>query len=91
METYCIDIRELFANRDLSFMLDEIPDYYLQASNVDRRLVRKVSLTGKELLNIGCGSYLISDIYFALMGANVTSIDVDKRAIGIAEKKLFHS
>ncbi|GAB6265199.1 MAG: hypothetical protein STSR0001_06440 [Methanothrix sp.] len=65
-----------------------MPDYYLQASSVDRRLISKISLNGKKLLNIGCGSHLISDIYFAMMGANVTSIDVDGNAIGIAEKKL---
>ena len=86
MESNRDDLKELFAKRGMSFILDDIPDYYLQASSVDRRLISKISLKEKKLLNIGCGSHLISDIYFAMMGANVTSIDVDRNAIGIAKK-----
>lgn len=91
MQTYRDDLKDLFANRNISFMLDKIPDYYLQASSVDRRLVNKISLKGKKLLNIGCGSHLISDIYFALMGANVTSVDMDENVINNAKKKVIYS
>ena len=81
-------LKETFARRNISFILEDVPDYYLQASSVDRRLVNKVPLRGKKLLNVGCGSYLVSDFYFAMKGADVVSIDMDKQAIRIAKNKL---
>jgi ubiquinone/menaquinone biosynthesis C-methylase UbiE len=66
----------------------DVPLYYLQASSVDRRLVDTIFLKGKRLLNIGCGSHLISDIYFALKGANVVAIDIDENSVDMANHKL---
>lgn len=69
-------------------ILEDSYGYYLQVSSVDIRLVNRVSLRGKKLLNVGCGRNLISDIYFAMKGADVVSVDRDKRAIDIAKGKL---
>ncbi|WP_321423220.1 class I SAM-dependent methyltransferase [uncultured Methanobacterium sp.] len=69
-------------------LLIDVPGYYLQVSNVDRRLVDSISLRGKKLLNVGCGGYIISDIYFAMKGADVTSIDIEKWVIDGAKERI---
>lgn len=43
------------------------------------------SLSGKEVYDLGCGTGRLS-IGAALLGASVTGVDVDKKAIEIAEK-----
>lgn len=65
-----------------------IPSYYMQASSVDRRLLKGEKLKGKKILNVGCGSYLFDDIYFAMNCADVTSIDYSSKAINDAKKRL---
>ncbi len=64
-----------------------VPDYYIQASEVDRRLIGN-DLKGKKILNVGVGYYLISDIYFARLGAKVVGIDYDKESLIRAKDKL---
>ncbi|NJD54189.1 MAG: class I SAM-dependent methyltransferase [Candidatus Methanoperedens sp.] len=65
----------------------DVPDYYLQVSDVERRLVGK-DLKGKTILNIGCGGYIVSDVYFTLLGAKVVGIDYDRNAIERAHNKI---
>ena len=88
MKIYEEKLKEMFARRTISHILEDIPDYYLQASSVDWRLVNMVPLKGKKLLNVGCGSHLVSDLYFAMKGADVVSIDMSRSAIETAKKKL---
>ena len=88
MKLYTEDLDKIFAENGLLPILENVPRYYLQASSIDRRLVEKVPLQGKNLLNIGCGSHLVSDVYFALKGASVTSVDIDEGSINAAKEKL---
>lgn len=63
------------------FFIKEVPSYYIQASNVDTRLLKGEQINGKKILNIGCGSHILSDIYFAVNGADVTGIDYSREAV----------
>lgn len=71
-----------------SIFTEGIPSYYMQASRVDRRLLKGETLKGKKILNVGCGSYLFDDIYLAMKGADVASIDYSSKAINEAKKRL---
>ena len=68
--------------------LKDIPSYYIQVSNVDRRLLKGENIKNKKILNIGCGRKILTDMYFALNGADVTGIDNSKEALSIAQGKL---
>lgn len=65
-----------------------IPAYYIQASSVDRRLLDTENLKGKKILNIGCGEHLFDDVWMAMNGADVTSIDYSDDAVENAKKRL---
>lgn len=65
----------------------DTPDYYIQVSDVDRRLVGN-NLKDKKILDVGCGGHIVSDVYFALLGAKVIGIDYDKNAVEHANNKL---
>ena len=69
-------------------LLKDVPAYYIQASEVDVRLLDCVDLRGKAILNVGCGNHLLGDIHFALRGATVTGIDYNRRSIEKAKEKL---
>jgi len=69
------------------FIYSDVPDYYIQASEVDRRLVGK-EVKNKRILNVGCGSKLISDAYFAALGAKVVGVDFDDKAVVEANEKI---
>jgi len=73
-----------------SFLLDDVPHHYVLASEVDRRLAADGggAMNGKTLLNVGCGRYLVDDLYFSLCGAKVTSIDFEPATIDLARRKL---
>ena len=60
----------------------------MQASSVDRRLLEGEQIKGKKMLNVGCGSYALSDIFFAINGADVTGIDYSHEAVKSANEKL---
>ena len=70
------------------FFFHGIPGYYIQTSSVDRRLLKGEQLRSKRILNVGCGSYLLDDIYFAMNGAKVIGIDYSNKAVDQANKKL---
>lgn len=88
MKTHEERLKEMFTQKRVSFILEDVPDYYLQASSVDRRLINKVPLKEKKLLNVGCGGHLVSDFYFAMKGADVVSIDMNRQTIETAKNKL---
>jgi len=67
---------------------EKIPGYYIQTSSVDRRLLGAGNLKGRKILNIGCGQYLFDDIWMAMNGADVTSIDYSRDAVELAKKRL---
>lgn len=69
-------------------IIKDVPSYYIQVSEVDRRLVG-TDLSGKLLLNIGCGQYLIDDYYFAKSSSIVTSIDYSQTSVKVAKEKLY--
>ena len=65
-----------------------IPAYYIQASSVDRRLLDGENLKGKKILNVGCGEHLFDDMWMAMNGADVTSVDYSDDAVENAKKRL---
>ena len=76
------------ANRIPPELSRDVPAYYIQASDVDRRLLDCVDLKGKDILNVGCGDHILSDIHFSLRGATVIGIDFNRKSIEKAKKKL---
>ena len=55
-------------------------DYILSKMQTDYRLLSKINIRGKTILNIGCG-YPIDEIYFASKVAKWVSIDISPETI----------
>lgn len=50
----------------------------------------KAALTGKQVLDVGCGGGILSES-MAARGAHVTGIDLSEKALGVARLHLFES
>lgn len=85
------DVSMVDTNRTPPELLKDVPAYYIQASNVDRRLLDCVDLRGKAILNVGCGNHLLSDIHFAVRGATVIGLDYNRKSIEKAKEKLEYA
>jgi 2-polyprenyl-6-hydroxyphenyl methylase/3-demethylubiquinone-9 3-methyltransferase len=51
---------------------------------------RNCALTGKKVIDVGCGGGLLSE-GMAALGANVTGIDLGEKALGVAKLHLLES